>query len=146
YDGPYCSSRTSSTGAADLQGENAFSGGVFSANGDLGTEINADDGFFIPANVNPGTYTVTYTAPAFGGCEAVTATTEVTITPLPTASITYGDNPFCSSDDTDQLVSLTGTNAYNEGTYSSTEGLSINPTTGVIKANLSDPDTYTVTY
>ncbi len=56
----------------------AWETGTFLATGDLETKINAD-GSFIPANIAPGTYTVTYTITGSGGCSDVPVTTNVTI-------------------------------------------------------------------
>jgi len=89
---------------------------------------------------------VTYTIPASGGCAAVPVTTSVTITAVPTASISYGGTPFCQSLVGAQSVTLTGTGAYTGGTYSSTTGLSIISGTGVITPGTSTAGTYTVTY
>ena len=44
----------------------------------------------------PGTYTVTNTIAASGGCAAVTATSTITITALPAATISYA-GPFCKT-------------------------------------------------
>ncbi len=63
----------------------------------------------------------------------------------PTANISYL-TPFCSSLNTGQAVTLTGTGAFNGGTYSSTPGLTINATTGAITPSTSTVNTYTVTY
>lgn len=145
YDGPFCESLNTAQ-TPYLSGTYAHTGGTYSATGDLASKINSSTGAFTPSNVAAGTYTVTYTAPASGGCEAITATTEVTITPLPTAAIVYETSPFCSSDSADKLVTLTGTNVYTGGTYSSTSGLNIDASTGVIKAASSTPGNYTVTY
>ena len=76
-----------------------------------------------------GTYTVTYTMAAAGGCAAQTATTSVTITALPAATISYAGTPFCSSLVGAQSVTQTGTAG---GAYSSTVGLTINTATGAI--------------
>ena len=90
-----------------------------------------------------GTYTVTNTIAAAGGCAAVTATSSVTITTLPAATISYAGTPFCNSLVAAQAVTRTGTAG---GTYSSTVGLTINPATGAITPSTSTPATYTVTY
>ena len=66
---------------------------------------------------------------AAGGCAAQTATTSVTITTLPAATISYAGSPFCSSLVGAQAVTQTGTVG---GTYSSTAGLTINAATGAI--------------
>src|SRR5678810_816867 len=44
-----------------------------------GLTINATSGAITPSTSTPGTYTVTYTVAASGGCPGVTATTSVTI-------------------------------------------------------------------
>ena len=45
----------------------------------------------------PGAYTVTNTIAAAGGCAAVTATSPITITALPAATISYAGTPFCKT-------------------------------------------------
>ncbi len=90
-----------------------------------------------------GTYTVTNTIAASGGCAAVTATSSVTITTLPAATISYAGTPFCSTLVAAQPVTRTGTAG---GTYSSTAGLTINAGTGAITPSTSTAGTYTVTY
>src|SRR5207342_1319565 len=90
-----------------------------------------------------GTYTVTNTIAAAGGCAAVTATSSITITTLPAATISYAGSPFCSSLVGAQAVTQTGTAG---GTYSSTAGLTINAATGAITPGTSTAGTYTVTY
>ena len=91
----------------------------------------------------PGTYTVTNTIASSGGCAAVTATSSITITTLPAATISYAGSPFCSSLVGAQSVTQTGTAG---GTYSSTAGLTINAATGAITPSSSTAGTYTVTY
>ncbi len=90
-----------------------------------------------------GTYTVTNTIAASGGCAAVTATSSITITTLPAATISYAGTPFCTSLVGAQAVTQTGTVG---GTYSSTAGLMINAATGAITPGSSTAGTYTVTY
>ncbi len=65
----------------------------------------------------------------------------MTVTALPTATISYA-TPFCNTS-TSETVTHTGTTG---GVYSSTAGLTINPTTGVINPSTSTAGTYTVTY
>ncbi len=91
----------------------------------------------------PGTYTVTNTIAAAAGCAIVTATSSITITTLPAATISYAGTPFCSSLAAPQSVTQTGTAG---GTYSSTAGLTINAATGAITPSTSTVGTYTVTY
>ena len=117
-------------------------GGTFSA--PAGLSINASTGAITPGASAAGTYTVTYTIPATGGCGVFTTTTSVTVTALPTAAISYAGNPYCITLATPQPVTFTGTPG---GTYSAAPaGLSINSTTGAIIPSSSTAGTYTVTY
>lgn len=59
-----------------------------------------------------------------------------------TASLSYPDNLFCTTDN-DPSATMVGTQG---GTYSSGPGLSINATTGAIDLSASTPGAYTVTY
>src|SRR6185295_11311053 len=56
-------------------------GGAYSAS-PAGLTINATTGAITPSTSTPGTYTVTYTVAASGGCPGVVATTPVTINPI----------------------------------------------------------------
>ncbi|WP_310391001.1 T9SS type A sorting domain-containing protein [Hymenobacter sp.] len=70
------------------------SAGVFSST--AGLIINATTGALTLASSTPGTYTVTNTIAASGGCAAATATTSVTINAAPTAAIaTTTPTTFC---------------------------------------------------
>ncbi|MEO6540951.1 MAG: T9SS type A sorting domain-containing protein, partial [Ferruginibacter sp.] len=117
-------------------------GGTYSA-APAGLVINAATGDVNLATSTAGTYTVTYTIAAGGGCPAVTATTTITITTLPAATISYAGNPYCQNAGTAN-VTRTGTAG---GTYSATPaGLVINAATGDVNLATSTPGTYTVTY
>jgi hypothetical protein len=105
--------------------------------------INASTGAITPSTSTAGTYTVSYTIAASGGCAAVVATASVTITAAPSASISYAGSPFCKTLTSAQSVTRTGTTG---GTYSSTTGLSINASTGAITPSTSTAGTYTVVY
>ncbi|MCF6130636.1 hypothetical protein L1S35_13225, partial [Flavobacterium sp. AS60] len=118
YATPFCSS-VATAQSVTLTGTGAYTGGVYSST--AGLTINPATGAITPSTSTAGTYNVTYTIAAGGGCAAVIATTSVTITALPTASISYA-TPFCSSVVTAQSVTLTGTGAYTGGVYSSTAG------------------------
>lgn len=63
----------------------------------------------------------------------------------PTVAISYSGSPFCFSSTT-QMVTMTGTDNFTGGTFSSTSGLWINATTGTINPSQSTPGSYTVTY
>ncbi|MFM7637635.1 MAG: Ig-like domain-containing protein, partial [Crocinitomicaceae bacterium] len=138
---PYCSSIT----AAQPVTLTGTTGGTYSST--TGLALSASTGSITPSSSTPGTYTITYTTPASGGCSAFTTTTTVTITAAPTASVSYSGSSFCTSVSTAQSVTLTGTGSYTGGTYSSVpSGLTINTNTGAITPNTSTPGTYTITY
>jgi len=66
---------------------------------------------------------------------------------MPTATIGYAGTPFCLSQTTDQPVDVSGTNTYTgEGSFSSTDGLSINSYNGAISPSISIAGIYIVTY
>ncbi|MBP9793892.1 MAG: T9SS type B sorting domain-containing protein, partial [Flavobacterium sp.] len=142
YGTPFCTSITTAQNVT-LTGTGAYTGGSFASTASL--SINASTGAITPSTSTPGTYTVTYSTLASGGCGVVTATTNVTITALPTAVINYSPS-YCTSTTSAQAVALTGSGAYTGGSYSSTAGLSINATTGAITPSASTPGTHTVTY
>ncbi len=105
----------------------------------------ADD-YHISVNwENPVTqafYTVSIkeTTPGPNSC-STTQTVQVTVDPLPTATIAYAGSPYCATG----TASVTQTGQAG-GTYSSTAGLVINAGTGTIDLAVSAPGTYVVTY
>src|SRR5207249_3777519 len=141
---PFC--KSVGTGqSVTLTGTGAYTGGTFSST--AGLTIDPSTGAITPSTSTAGTYTVTYTIPSSGGCAAIPVTTSVTITDVPTATISYAGTPFCKSVGAGQSVTLTGTGAYTGGTYTaSPAGLTINAGTGAITPSSSTAGTYTVTY
>ena len=136
---PWCKTITTSRTVTRI----GSSGGTYSAI-PSGLFISTMSGSIKPNLSAPGTYTVSYTLAATGGCAAVIATATVTITAAPTASIGYAGSPFCQTITTAQSVTQTGTA---NGTYSSTAaGLSISSSTGAITPSTSTLGTYTVKY
>src|SRR5690606_41145391 len=93
--------------------------GTFSST--TGLSINSTTGAINIGASTPGTYTVTYSIAASGPCSAFSTTTDVTISPAPSATISYAGSPYCSNAGT-ASVTLTGTTG---GTFSSTPGLAI---------------------
>ena len=141
---PFCKS-IGTAQPVTLTGTGAYTGGTYSSA--AGLAINPATGDITPGTSTAGTFTVTYTIPASGGCGSVPVTTSVTITDVPTASINYSGSPFCTSTVTPQSVTLSGTGAYTGGTYSSVPaGLTLNILTGDITPGSSTAGTYTVTY
>jgi len=132
---PFCSSLTTQQ-AASLTGT---SGGTYSTT--AGLSLNTSTGAITPNSSTAGNYVVTYTIPASGGCPIVSETANVTITALPTASISYTGSPFCSSVNI-KPVTLTGTNNYTVGYYS-TNGLQINTSGAITPSTVGN---FTVTY
>ncbi|MFN4892451.1 MAG: hypothetical protein ACK5G0_01645 [Bacteroidota bacterium] len=136
---PFCASL--STAQPVIQ--SGTTGGTYSAS-PAGLSINTATGAITPSTSTPGTYTVTYSIPASGGCATLNVAASVTITSAPTAAISYGGTPYCASITSPQAVTQTGTTG---GTYSaSPAGLSINPSTGAINPSASTAGSYTVTY
>ncbi|TCZ63463.1 delta-60 repeat domain-containing protein [Flaviaesturariibacter aridisoli] len=133
---PFCVSTGS--GSVSLSGTQ---GGVFSAT-PAGLSINAISGDFSPSSSTPGTYTVTYSIAASGGCSAYSRTASVTISAAADASISYPGSPYCVSTGTVDAT-LTGTMG---GSFQSTSGLSIDAVSGSINTIASTPGSYTVTY
>lgn len=138
YSGPYCQTLT----AAQSVTQTGSTGGTYTAS-PAGLSINSATGAITPSASTAGTYTVTYTVAASGGCAAITATANVTITAAPAATISYAGNPMCNNNSTVQNVTLTGSTG---GTYSLMVGLVISSSTGAITPSGSTPGTYTVTY
>ena len=117
--------------------------GVFTST--TGLSINATTGVINLAISTPGTYTVTNTIAASGGCPSVSASTIVVITAFQTANISYGRDYFCTNLNGVQ-PSLTGTGNYFGGTFIGSPGLSIDPFSGVIFPSSSTIGYHTVTY
>ncbi|WP_170172681.1 beta strand repeat-containing protein [Hymenobacter rigui] len=134
----YC---TSATGTATPTLAAGAASGTFSST--TGLTINATTGAITPGTSTPGTYTVTNTVAASGGCAAATATTTVTITAPATAGFSYATASYCTS--ATGTVAATLTTGATAGTFSSTSGLTLNATTGAITPSTSTPGTYTVT-
>ncbi|GAB3872122.1 hypothetical protein GCM10028824_22140 [Hymenobacter segetis] len=108
--------------------------------------------FLLNGQAIAGATTATYSASAAGsyavvvtsgsGCSATSAATAVTVTPATSATFSYAATGYCLSSPT-STPSITGTTG---GTFASTTGLSLNPTTGAISPATSTPGTYTVMY
>lgn len=128
---PFCAE-----GTADVT-QVGTPGGTYSST--AGLAINATSGQLDLAASTPGTYTVTYDF-TDGTCTN-SVTTQVEINALPTATVSYDDNPYCASGVA--VVTITGTSG---GTFASTAGLVINTTTGEVDLAASTTGIYTVTY
>lgn len=116
-------------------------GGVYSVSPSTGLLVNAATGSIDPSGATAGTYTVKYTIAGANGCPDFVTTATVTVSGAPTASITY-PTEICTSNSATS-VQLTGSQG---GSFSSSAGLAIDPSTGVITPAASTPGTYTITY
>ena len=134
---PYCKNATNPS--PSLAGSAA---GTFTST--TGLSINATTGVINLAASTAGIYTVTNTIAASGGCPAVVATAQVTITNLPAATIAYSDTFYCFNNTASQTVTLTGTTG---GTFSAApSGLSISAASGAFNVSNSTAGSYTITY
>jgi hypothetical protein len=119
------------------------SAGTFSSS--AGLFINSGTGEVNLAASTPGTYTVTNTIPASGGCAADTKTANITINATPTATISGGGS-ICGTGSATVSIALTGAGpwdiTYTDGVTPTTiNGVTGNPHT----FTTSTAGTYTVT-
>ena len=93
----------------------------------------------------PGNYTITYTIPTNGCVLGGSSSAPLVITAgsSPVTGFSY-PSPVCQSSPDPAPIPVAGFTG--GGTYSSTAGLSINASTGVINLSASTPGAYTVTY
>ncbi len=112
-------------------------GGTFSST--VGLIINALSGAVDVSASTPGTYTVTYSTT--GVC-ANSSTVSVTINALDDATFSYSTAAYCVND-VDPTPTITGLAG---GAFSSTAGLVINASTGIVDLSASTAGVYTVTY
>ena len=114
--------------------------GTFSPNA---TTLNAT---YTPsaADVAAGSVTITLTSTATGTCPAATATLALSLSPAPVATFTYPTATTYCAGSTSTVTPTLGTGA-SAGVFSSTTGLTLNATTGVISLATSTAGTYTVT-
>ncbi|WP_415711178.1 choice-of-anchor L domain-containing protein, partial [Flavobacterium branchiophilum] len=115
--------------------------GTFSAS-PTGLSINASTGAINLSASSVGSYTITNSIAAAGGCLAVSATFDLTITAPQDATFSYTGTPYCQNAANPSPTLATGSSA---GVFSSTTGLSINSSTGLVNLASSTPGTYTVT-
>ena len=102
---PFCSSANTSQ-AVSLNKTGTTTGAAFSAPN--GLIIDSNSGAITPEGSTPGTYLVTYTIPAFGGCENVTATTEVVIVEKVVITEQPSGKRVCAGENLLLSVSATG--------------------------------------
>jgi gliding motility-associated-like protein len=110
---------TSSPVSVNLSGT---SGGTFSSTS--GLSLNAVTGEIDPSLSNPGNYVVSYTVPASNGCPSFTTTSNISISEMPSASIT-GDTVICQGENTVLTANGSGTFYWSDGSTGNT--LTISP-------------------
>ncbi|WP_034062622.1 T9SS type A sorting domain-containing protein [Lacinutrix jangbogonensis] len=114
------------------------SGGSFSS-APAGLSLNTGTGEIDVSNSIPGNYTVNYQTS--GLCSDDEDFT-ITINASDNASFNYDAPAYCA-DDVDPTPTIAGLAG---GTFSSTSGLTINSSTGLLDVSASTPGIYTVTY
>ncbi len=127
----YC--QTESNPTATITGE---AGGTFSSTS--GLIINTSTGEINLSTSTLGSYVVTYTTT---DPDQNSSTENVTITDGDIATFSYATSTVNKND-----VDLYPTTTGQSGSYSSTSGLSINSSTGLIDVSASTAGTYTVSY
>lgn len=104
-----------------------------------GLTVNGTTGVVDLTTSAAGTYTVTNTVAASGACPTVTTDAQITITANPDASFSYAETNYCATGTASPAI--TGT----AGAFTSTTGLTINGSTGIIDLAASTVGTYTIT-
>lgn len=125
--------------------EGFASGGFFEST--EGLIIDSATGEISVSLSEPGVYTIIYTVPEdLENCiQESSSSFELTILPanVPQTDFSYM-TPLCSSDA--NAFPMFEVETVLGGTFHSTTGLMINPTTGEVHLTLSTPGTYTITY
>lgn len=111
------------------------------------TYVWSGTGTFLPSSISPsvtvsGAVTGSYSVTVSNACGSRTMALPVTVSSVPSATISYGPMPVCRAQGPLAVI-RTGTAG---GSYSAPAGLSINPTTGTIDPGASTAGTYTVSY
>lgn len=133
----YAAATYCQTGANPTPTVTGTSGGTFTST--AGLSLNATTGAINLAASTAGTYTITYT-----NNPTCSATATVTITAPATAGFAYTATASYCAGSTATIAATLATGA-TAGTFSSSAGLTINPTTGAINLATSTAGTYTVT-
>ena len=135
---PYCSNAAN---PSPVLGAGA-SAGLFSSTAGL-VFLNTATGQINLTTSTAGSYTVTNTIAASGGCPSTSATDTITITTVSTGNFSYTNTPYCINSANPTPVLGAGSIA---GTFSSTAGLIFsNTSTGQVNLSGSNASTYTVT-
>jgi len=144
YTSPVCKNGTNPT---PISVTGFTTGGSYTST--TGLSINSSTGVIDLANSIAGTYVVTYTVAAnVANCQVVSSSTaSITINPVITPVTTFSySSPVCAFNADNLQQPILGQGFTLGGVFSSTNGLSINPSTGVITVSGSTPGDYTITY
>lgn len=116
-------------------------GGVFTASS-VFVSLGAGSGMISLSNSSAGSYIITNTIPAAGGCPAVSASANIDITTPPVASFSYTGSPYCQDMGTVYPVfAINGTS----GVFSaSPSGLALDTNSGTLDLQASLAGTYTL--
>ena len=134
----YASSTLCASGGSAVPTITGTAGGTFASG--MGLSLNASTGAIDLTTSTAGTYTVTYTV---GTACMAAATASVTVTTAPVAAFSYPVSSFCAA--AQGNVSPVFGSGASAGTFSSTTGLSLDASTGVINLAASQAGTYVVT-
>ncbi|TAG59972.1 MAG: hypothetical protein EAZ27_00040, partial [Cytophagales bacterium] len=130
---PYCSNQNTIS-ITTIAG---ISGGSFSATN--GFSVNSLGN--ITVNSLAGISTITYTVPANNGCGSVSGTATVTINSSPIIpNFNYGTLPYCSNQNT---ISISTTSGISGGSFTATNGFSVNGLGNIIVNSLAGISTIT---
>jgi gliding motility-associated-like protein len=145
YSTPVCQIATPTT-LSPVLATGFVTGGTFSST--TGLTIDSTTGVIDLATSTAGTYTVTYTVGANpSACQAAnSATFVVVLTAATPAVVGFTYTTSVCQIAVGSLTPVLATGFTTGGTFSSTTGLVINGTTGVINVTNSTAGTYTVTY
>jgi hypothetical protein len=139
----FCTSTT--TGQAISSSNFTGVAGTYSST--AGLSINGTTGNILPSTSTAGTYVVTYTIPASGGCPVYTTTTNVTIDRAGSGSITYSPSSMCTGTAGTVSPVITGAGGTGASTwFVGAPGTIAMDANGVITPSTSAPGTYTITY
>ena len=116
-------------------------GGVFTASS-VFVSLSAGTGMISLANSSAGSYIITNTIPAAGGCPAVSASASVDISDPPVASFAYTGSPYCQ--DMGIVYPTFASNAVSGVFSASASGLALDTNSGTLDLQASLPGTYTI--
>lgn len=140
YASPFCQNATNPAPQLNPGAVN----GVYSASSP-NLVINSTTGVINLAGSTPGTYTVTNTIAASGGCSATSQTASVTISAVPTATLSGGGS-YCQGGAVPTAsIQLTGTGPWTVGITNGSTPQTLTVTSSPYVYTPAGPGTYTLT-